>query len=92
MTTERSDSTWRTSPRLRQTRTISLGGGDAEQKRSEIRQYFHDTYDIDESLLEILRYDGTFYRRADPLRHPLIFYFGHTASFYGSSRFSACSR
>ena len=82
MTTERSDSKWRTAPRLRQTRTILLNAGHAEEKRSEIRQYFHDTYDIDESLFEILKYDETFYRRADPLRHPLIFYFGHTAALY----------
>ncbi len=73
---------WRTDPRLRQTRTILLNTGDPEKKRAELRQYFHDTYDIDEALLEILRYDETFYLRADPLRHPLIFYFGHTASFY----------
>ena len=82
MTTERSDSKWRTSPRLRQTRTILLNAGHVEEKRSEIRQYFHDTYDIDESLFEVLSYDETFYRRADPLRHPLIFYFGHTAALY----------
>ena len=82
MTTERSCETWRTAPRLRQTRTILLDAGNAEEKRAEIRQYFHDSYDIDEALLEILRYDETFYLRADPLRHPLIFYFGHTATFY----------
>ncbi|MFC1596836.1 5-histidylcysteine sulfoxide synthase [Planctomycetota bacterium] len=79
---ERQETGWRTDPRLRQTRTILLNAGDPEKKRAEIRQYFHDTYDIDESLLEILRYDETFYRRADPLRHPLVFYFGHTAVFY----------
>jgi putative 4-mercaptohistidine N1-methyltranferase len=71
MTTERSCNKWRTDPRLRQTRTILLDTGHAEEKRAEIRQYFHDTYDIDESLLEILKYDETFYLRADPLRHPL---------------------
>ncbi len=79
---ERSKTGWRTDPRLRRTRTIVLRGGDPEEKRNEIRQYFHDTYDIDESLLELLRYDETFYRRADPLRHPLIFYSGHTAVFF----------
>jgi len=63
-------------------KTILLNAGNVEEKRAEIRQYFHDTYDIDESLFEILRYDETFYRRADPLRHPLIFYFGHTATLY----------
>ena len=82
MSNERSDSKWRTAPRLRETRTILLNAGRAEEKRAEIRQYFHDAYDIDEALFEILKYDETFYRRADPLRHPLIFYFGHTAALY----------
>jgi hypothetical protein len=77
---ERPETGWRTDPRLRQTRTILLDKGDPEGKRAEILQYFHDTYDIDESLFEMLKYDETFYRRADPLRHPLIFYFGHTAA------------
>ena len=79
---ERPETGWRTDPHLRRTRTILLNTGDPEGKRSEILQYFHDTYDIDESLFEVLKYDETFYRRADPLRHPLIFYFGHTAAFY----------
>jgi 5-histidylcysteine sulfoxide synthase/putative 4-mercaptohistidine N1-methyltranferase len=79
---ERPKTGWRTDPRLRQTRTILLDKGDPEGKRAEILQYFHDTYDIDESLFEMLKYDATFYRRADPLRHPLIFYFGHTAALY----------
>lgn len=79
---ERANEGRRTDPRLRQTRTIVLDRGDAEQKREEIRAYFHDTWDIDEALLEMLRYEETFYLRADPLRHPLIFYFGHTAVFY----------
>jgi len=67
---------------LKNTRTIILNGGDPEQKRAEIRDYFHATYDIDEKLYETLRYDDTFYLRADRLRHPLIFYFGHTATFF----------
>ncbi len=67
---------------LRNTRTIILDQGDPEAKREEIRRYFHATYDIDEALLETLRYHETFTRRADPLRHPLIFYFGHTAVLY----------
>lgn len=79
---ERSRQTWRTDPALRSTRTIVLNEGTPESKRSEILDYFHATFDIDEALLEVLKYDETFYRRADPLRHPLIFYFGHTAVFY----------
>jgi len=81
-TQERSRANLRTDPALRRTRTIVLNEGVAETKRAEIREYFHATYDLDEALLEVLKYDVTFYLRADPLRHPLIFYFGHTAVFY----------
>ncbi len=67
---------------LRKSRTIILNDGDPEAKREEIRRYFHQTFDIDEKLYETLREDATFYLRADRLRHPLIFYFGHTATFF----------
>ncbi len=67
---------------LRTIRTTILNEGDPEQKRAEIREYFHNTFDIDEKLYETLRYDQTFNLRADRLRHPLIFYFGHTATFF----------
>lgn len=79
---ERSTKSRRTDSALRHTRTIVLNEGDSETKRAEILEYFHATFDIDEALLEVLRYDETFTMRADPLRHPLIFYFGHTAVFY----------
>ena len=64
------------------TKTIILNQGDAESKREEIRQYFHDTYTLDERLYDTLANDEAFYRRAEPLRHPLAFYFGHTAAFF----------
>ncbi len=67
---------------LRNTRTVVLSEGDPEEKREEIRWYFHQTCEIEEALFETLKYYETFYRRADPLRHPLIFYFGHTSVFY----------
>ena len=67
---------------LKKTRTIILDQGAPELKRAEILEYFHATFDIDEKLYETLRYDDTFYLRADRLRHPLIFYFGHTATFF----------
>jgi len=67
---------------LRKTRTVLLDQGDPEEKREEIRRYFHLTCDVDEALIETLKFHETFYRRADPLRHPLIFYFGHTSVFY----------
>ena len=67
---------------IRNTRTTILDQGDPEQKRAEILDYFHQTFDIDERLYETLKYDETFYLRADRLRHPLIFYYGHTATFF----------
>lgn len=67
---------------IKVTKTIDLRSGSAEDKRCEILAYFHKTFDIDEALLELLASDDAFYQRADPLRHPLVFYFGHTAVFY----------
>jgi 5-histidylcysteine sulfoxide synthase/putative 4-mercaptohistidine N1-methyltranferase len=67
---------------LRRTHTIILNQGEEQAKRREILEYFHATYSLDEKLYETLKEEGTFYLRADRLRHPLIFYFGHTATFY----------
>jgi len=66
----------------RKTHTIILDQGEPEEKRAEILEYFHATYDLDEMLYETLNEDGAFFLRADRLRHPLIFYFGHTATFF----------
>lgn len=62
--------------------TIILNAGHEEEKRQEILAYFHKTFDLDEELYDHLAREEAFYLRAESLRHPLIFYFGHTASFY----------
>ena len=67
---------------LKNTRTTILNQGDVGSKREEIRQYFHATYSLDEQLYETLASENAFYLRPEPLRHPLIFYLGHTATFY----------
>ncbi len=67
---------------LKNTRTTILNRGTAEEKRAEILDYFQKTYALDEQLYDHLANDEAFYLRAEPLRHPLIFYLGHTASFY----------
>ncbi len=67
---------------LKNTQTPILNQGTVDDKREEIRQYFHATYTLDEQLYETLASDEAFYVRAEPLRHPLIFYLGHTATFY----------
>ena len=61
---------------------VSLTGESTQKKREEIKEYFNNTYDIYESLFDLMASDESFYQRADGLRHPLIFYFGHTASFF----------
>jgi 5-histidylcysteine sulfoxide synthase/putative 4-mercaptohistidine N1-methyltranferase len=63
-------------------RTILLTGEDPEQKRKEILDYFTNTFDLYERLFQVLASDDVFYKKAISLRHPLIFYFGHTAVFY----------
>lgn len=63
-------------------RTPHLNTGDTECKRQEIRNYFHSTFDRYEQLFETLAGDNAYYQKSIPLRHPLIFYFGHTATFF----------
>ncbi len=64
------------------TRTLLLSGQNTEQKRSELLTYFTQTWDLYESLFDCLADDRAFFNKAISLRHPLIFYFGHTATFY----------
>jgi 5-histidylcysteine sulfoxide synthase len=59
-----------------------LDGEDNDSTRSELRTYFHQSFDLFESLFELLISDDVFYRQSEPTRHPMIFYFGHTAIFY----------
>lgn len=61
---------------------ISLITGDIKTKRTEIKKYFNDTFELYESLFELLKDDDAFYEKPNSLRHPLIFYFGHTATFF----------
>ncbi len=63
-------------------RTPLLNGEDVEEKREEIRAYFHTTLDRYEQLFQTLRNDAAYYKSPITLRHPLIFYLGHTATFF----------
>ena len=62
-------------------RPISLTGTNVMAKRQELLDYFIATWEQYESLFLPL-HDDAYYLRAERLRHPLIFYFGHTATFY----------
>ncbi|MGM0624075.1 MAG: SUMF1/EgtB/PvdO family nonheme iron enzyme, partial [Campylobacterota bacterium] len=67
-------------PRI--TRNISLHGSDPQAKRAEIKEYFNKTYESYEALFACLKADESYFQKADYLRHPLIFYYGHTAAFF----------
>lgn len=64
------------------TRTPNLAEGAPDTKRHEIARYFTDTFDTYTRLFDCLADDSGYYQKSIPLRHPLIFYLGHTATFF----------
>lgn len=66
----------------RVTQTIVLNNGTPQNKRQELLSYFHQTFDQYEQLFSSLACDQAWFEKAIPLRHPLIFYYGHTAAFF----------
>ncbi|MGM8228846.1 5-histidylcysteine sulfoxide synthase [Cellvibrio sp. ARAG 10.3] len=63
-------------------RTPNLHLTDEQTLRAQLRDYFITTFERYESLFETLASDEAFYTKAISLRHPLIFYYGHTATFF----------
>lgn len=59
-----------------------INGTDPEQTRREIREDFLASYSLFESLFDLLKDDTVFYKKSEPTRHPMIFYYGHTAAFF----------
>lgn len=64
------------------TRRLPLDETDPKKFRAALKDYFLSTYDRYESLFKTLAHRNAWYERAIPLRHPLIFYYGHTATFF----------
>lgn len=62
--------------------TIVLDTGSIEEKRKEIKEYFIQTYELDEKLFDLLKDKKDILKQPNRLRHPLVFYFGHTATFF----------
>lgn len=62
--------------------TPLLSGDNIEEKRAEIKSYFRNSWASYESLFALINQDNAYYLRPEPLRHPLIFYYGHTATFF----------
>lgn len=64
------------------TRSVLLTGSSEQAKRQTLKAAFNQTWEVYESLFSLINNHQAFYKKAEPLRHPLIFYFGHTAVFY----------
>lgn len=63
-------------------RSPRLADRPAADIRRDILDCFHATCDRYEQLFETLAGDAAWYDKPISLRHPLIFYFGHTATFF----------
>ncbi len=63
-------------------RTPNLRDGNEAEVRIALRNYFINTFDAYESLFECLANEQAYYVKPISLRHPLIFYYGHTATFF----------
>jgi len=50
--------------------------------RKSLLDYFETTFERYESLFGCLQCDAAYFEKPISLRHPLIFYFGHTATFF----------
>ncbi|MDN5874378.1 MAG: 5-histidylcysteine sulfoxide synthase, partial [Sinobacteraceae bacterium] len=64
------------------TRRFALAGSSPQDVREGLKAYFLETFDCYESLFTTLACDAAWFERPIPLRHPLIFYYGHTATFF----------
>ena len=67
---------------LQSNNPISLNGVSLVTKREEIKEYFLNTFTLFEKIFEVLDGDAVFYRQSEPSRQAMIFYFGHTATFF----------
>jgi len=62
--------------------TPTLDGTSSDEKREEIRDYFQNTFTLFEKVFELLADESVFYQKSEKTRHPMIFYYGHTATFF----------
>ena len=62
--------------------SVNLTIGTIEEKREEIKKQFLQTYELDEKLFDLLKDKEFLYQQPNRLRHPLIFYYVHTATFF----------
>lgn len=52
------------------------------QTADDLLNYFNEAWNLYEKLFSAINKEEAYYLAPDPLRNPLIFYYGHTAAFY----------
>ncbi|KAK3089792.1 hypothetical protein FSP39_006572 [Pinctada imbricata] len=57
--------------------------------KQQLREYFENSYELNESIFTALKDDSVLYKCPDRLRLPLIFYFCHTAVVYANKLYLA---
>ncbi|MFO1436365.1 MAG: 5-histidylcysteine sulfoxide synthase [Gammaproteobacteria bacterium] len=67
---------------IRSLRTPRLDIADPQRLRATLREYFQTTFRRYENLFETLSCEEAYFCKPIALRHPLIFYLGHTATFF----------
>lgn len=70
-------------------KTIDLGQSDIAALKKELKDFVLAGIEIEDSLFSLLKDDSAFYQRPEPLRHPLIFYYGHPFVFYVNKFYAA---
>ena len=63
-------------------KTPLLEGDDVCLKRDNLKSFFKSSFLGYEALFNCITDNNAYYLRPEPLRHPLIFYYGHTATFF----------
>lgn len=70
-------------------KTIDLAHSDIDVIKTRLKEFFLQGILLEDSLFALLKNDEAFYQRPEPLRHPLIFYYGHTFTFFTNKLYAA---
>lgn len=63
-------------------RPLALVFAERDEWRKCIQDQIHAVFELEEQLFALLATDKSYYVQPIPTRHPLIFYFAHTATFF----------
>ncbi len=70
-------------------KTIDLAHPDIDVIKTRLKEFLLEGFQFEDALFALLKSDEAFYQRPEPLRHPLIFYYGHTVTFFINKLYAA---